>query len=80
MDCPSNQTVNTESSQPHAAVIWADPQVTDNSGENLTKSCDVENGNQFVIGETQVTCQATDPAGNRGVCVFTVKIEGKRIA
>ena len=77
--CPANQTLNTAPSQMYAAVIWADPKVTDNSGENLTLSCDFESGSNFEIGETEVICQAMDPAGNCGTCLFTVKIEGKRI-
>ena len=74
--CPTNRTVNTEPSQAHAAVTWTDPQVTDNSGETFTLTCDVESGSQFEIGETEVICQAVDPTGNQAACMFTVKIQG----
>ena len=74
--CPANQTVNTEPNQAHATVVWTDPQVTDNSNETTTISCDIESGSSFGIGETEVICQAVDLAGNQATCTFTVKIEG----
>ena len=74
--CPVSQTVNTEPSKAYASVSWTDPQVTDNSGQIPTITCDAESGNQFGIGETEVTCQAVDPTGNQATCMFTVKING----
>ena len=76
IDCPTNQTVNTEPSQAYATVVWTDPQVTDNSGQIPTITCDAKSGSQFRIGETEVIYQAVDPAGNLATCTFTVKIEG----
>ena len=57
-------------------MVWTDPQVTDNSGQIPTITCDTNFGSQFRIGETEVTCQAVDPTGNQATCTFTVKIEG----
>ena len=74
--CPANQTVNTEVNQKCATVVFIDPQVTDNSGQISTITCDVESGSLFRIGLTEVMCQASDQAGNLGTCVFTVQIEG----
>ena len=74
--CPVNQTVITQPSQANATVVWTDPQATDNSGQNLTIACDADSGNDFKIGETEVTCEAVDPTGNQATCTFTVKIEG----
>ena len=74
--CPVNQTVNTQPSQAYASVVWTDPQVTDNSGQIPTITCDAESGSQFGIGENKVICQAVDPTGNQATCTFTVKIEG----
>ena len=76
VDCPINQALSTDPSQAHAAVIWTDPQVTDNSDETPTISCNIESGSHFGIGETEVICQAVDLAGNQATCTFTVKIEG----
>ena len=74
--CPGNQTVNTEPSQAYAPLVWTDPQVTENSGQIPTITCDAESGSQFRIGETEVICQAQDPTGNQATCTFTVTIEG----
>ena len=74
--CPPNQTVNTEQSKAYAFVSWTDPQVTDNSGQIPTITCDAVSGNQFGIGETGVTCQAVDPTGNQATCTFTVNVKG----
>ena len=78
MQCPTNQTLETNFGQPTAVVNWTNPEVTDNSRQNLTVTCRVESGSKFEIGDTEVTCQAIDPAGNNATCVFTVKIEGKK--
>ena len=75
--CPVNQTVNTQPSKAYASVSWTDPQVTDNSGQIPTITCDAESGSQFGIGEAEVTCQAVDPTGNQATCTFTVKIKGR---
>ena len=74
--CPGNQTVNTEPSQAYASLIWNNSQVTDNSGQIPTITCDTESGSQFRIGETEVVCQAVDSTGNQATCTFTVKTEG----
>ena len=76
--CPVSRTVNTQPSQAYATVIWNDLQVTDNSGEIPTMTCDADSGSHFKIGESDVTCQAVDPTGNQATCSFTVKVEGKR--
>jgi Ca2+-binding RTX toxin-like protein len=39
-------------------------------------SCLPPSGSQFVIGSTDVSCQATDAAGNRGSTVLTVTVRG----
>ena len=74
--CPVNQTVNTEPGQAYSTVVWTDPQVTDNSKQIPTITCDADSGSDFKIGENEVTCQAVDPTGNQATCSFTVKIEG----
>ena len=76
VSCPANQTVNTEPSQAYARVSWTDPQVTDNSGQISTITCDAESESQFGIGETEVTCQVVDPTGNQATCTFTVNVKG----
>ena len=80
ISCPPNQTVNTEPNQAYAAVSWTNPQVTDNSGQIPTITCNGVSGSRFGIGETKVICEAIDPTGNSASCVFIVKIEGKRMS
>ena len=75
--CPANQTVSTEASQANAHVLWSAPHVTDNSRQSCTITCNVEFGSKFEIGETDVTCQAIDPGGNRDACSFTVAVTGR---
>ena len=76
ISCPTNQTIHTDPSQDYATVVYSDPQVTDNSGDTPTITCDVVSGSQFVIGKHEVICQALDPSGNLANCSFTVTIEG----
>ena len=73
--CPSNQTV-TCPSQENVTVVYTAPQVTDNSGENPSITCDVESGSTFKVGETTVICQAVDGVGNQAACSFTVIVVG----
>ena len=74
--CPANQTINTDPSQAYATVVYTDPQMNDNSGQIPTITCDVESGDYFGIGETEVICQAVDSFGNQVTCTFTVTVEG----
>ena len=76
LNCPVDQTCVARPKQTNTSVAWTDPQGTDNSGQNLTMTCDAESGGQFGIGLTTVTCQAVDPSGNKATCMFTVKIKG----
>ena len=75
--CPGNKTANTEPRLANATVVWTDPQVTDNSAQFCTITCNVESESQFEIGETEVICQAVDLSGNRGVCSFAVVVLGR---
>ena len=77
--CPTNQSLETGLGLPTAVVNWTNPKATDNSRTKPTVTCNVESGSKFGIGETEVLCQAIDPAGNRATCVFTIKIVGKML-
>ncbi len=70
--CPSNIVVQTCDSQ-GASVDWPTVQASDNAGTGLQVSCTPGYG-MFPIGKTTVTCQATDPCGNRSTCSFTVTV------
>lgn len=57
-----------------AVVNFATPTATDNSGQVPTVSCDYANDYLFPIGETTVTCTATDSSGNSAQMTFRVTI------
>ena len=47
----------------------------DNSGTVSSLSCVPPSGSTFPLGQTTVTCTATDPANNSAVAQFTVTVE-----
>ena len=59
-------------------VSWTDPSATDNTGDAPTIVCTPQSGSVFMIGTQDVTCTATDAAGNRATpdCTFTVTVTG----
>ena len=70
---PSDITVNNDPGEATAVVTYADPGVTDNA-PGATASCVPASGNAFNLGETVVTCTATDAAGNNAQDTFTVTV------
>ncbi|XP_072017521.1 uncharacterized protein [Amphiura filiformis] len=73
--CPVNQSTNTDPDQATAMIAWQGPVATDNSGDNPTVNCDPPSGNNFVIGQTPVTCTASDGYGNNASCAFNVNVK-----
>ncbi|XP_038066601.1 fibrillin-1-like [Patiria miniata] len=57
-------------------VTWTDPTATDSTNVAPTVECTPASGTDFVIGQTPVTCTATDAAGNKATpdCTFTVTV------
>jgi flavin reductase (DIM6/NTAB) family NADH-FMN oxidoreductase RutF len=71
---PGSQTV--EATEPGgAAVGYAAPTATDNSGISPTINCDHGAGSLFPLGTTTVTCTATDGAGNAATATFTITVQ-----
>ena len=56
-------------------ATWTDPTATDTGG-TASVHCQPESGSTFYLGDTTVTCTATDQAGNQETCLFTVTIQG----
>ena len=77
IQCPANRYVNTNVNEATAVAVWAEPVASDNSGKSPNVSCSMESGTQFVIGQTEVICQARDGSGNQANCNFTVEVKGK---
>jgi trimeric autotransporter adhesin len=71
--CPQNISLSTATTT--AAATWTVPTATDACGSanvNLTSS--LANGANFPIGTSTVTYTATDIAGNKATCSFTVTV------
>ncbi|XP_070549854.1 hyalin-like [Ptychodera flava] len=75
VSCPSNITVQNEYGNVTAVVAFDGESATDNSGQDVTVTCDPPSNSTFVIGDNVVTCSATDASGNVGTCSFTVTVE-----
>jgi dipeptidyl aminopeptidase/acylaminoacyl peptidase len=71
---PEDQTV--EATGPSGATAtWDDPTATDAVDGDVSVTCDADPGATFPLGDTLVTCSATDAAGNTGTATFTVKVK-----
>lgn len=57
-----------------AAVTYAAPGWTDDSGESGVAACAPASGATFALGDTLVTCSASDAAGNAATSEFTVRV------
>jgi len=71
---PGEPTVDATS--PDGAPVSYSVGVTDNLDPAPTLDCSPASGSEFPIGTTQVTCTATDAAGNRSSGSFPVVVEG----
>ncbi|XP_072017008.1 uncharacterized protein [Amphiura filiformis] len=72
--CPANQTTNATSGTWTATIVWHEPTATDNSGNLPTVICDPPSGNDFAIGQTPVTCTASDRSRNSETCSFYIDV------
>ncbi|WP_175574454.1 HYR domain-containing protein [Algoriphagus marinus] len=71
--CPADIEVPNGSGTCEAVVSWTPPTATDTNG-SVTLVSDFEPGTVFPVGETLVTYTATDLAGNKSTCSFSVKV------
>lgn len=69
--CPEAIEVNTDNTE-GMSVKWDSPTVTDNCIPQL--NCSHEAGSVFPVGETIVTYEARDVAGNLATCQFTIRV------
>lgn len=73
---PADQTV--EATGPNGATAsWTGVSATDTVDGPVDATCDKASGAQFPLGSTQVTCSATDAAGNPGNNSFTITVQDK---
>jgi outer membrane protein assembly factor BamB len=66
--------VTAVTSDPAGAVVSFDVSATDNADPNPQITCAPASGSTFPIGETTVTCTATDGAGNTASATFKVTV------
>ena len=67
--------IGVEAAGPNGVTVTFDtPTATDVNPANPSVTCDRESGSVFALGETTVTCSATDAAGNTGSSSFTVTV------
>jgi len=72
--CPGN--IVADATSPAGAVVSFAPTASDNcSLASVTSS--PASGSTFAIGDTAVTCTATDAAGNQANCAFKVHVKGE---
>jgi len=76
--CPGNVVVDVPSNQCSAVVSYPAATVTDNVPGAIV-SCSPASGSIFTVGVTTVTCTATDAAGNKATCTFSVTLTGGTI-
>jgi Zn-dependent metalloprotease len=74
LQCPPDKIAVTASpGQTGAAVSYGTPAATDNCA-GVTTVCAPASGSIFAVGLTTVTCTATDAAGLKATCTFTVTV------
>lgn len=64
--CPSDVTENNDVSACGAVVAFGEAIATDDMDPDVDVSCSPANNTFFAVATTQVTCTATDNAGNSG--------------
>jgi len=73
ISCPTNRSVNARS--PAGARVNYPTPVASN-GCPVAVVCNPPSGSLFAIGNTVVSCLATDTEGNEATCSFTVHVKG----
>ncbi|MEI6246802.1 MAG: HYR domain-containing protein, partial [Acidobacteriota bacterium] len=66
--------VTAEATSATGATVTFSATASDNVDETLTTTCTPASGSAFPLGNTLVTCTATDSGGNTGTASFTVSV------
>jgi hypothetical protein len=73
--CPQNISVSAPQGTSSATVNFT-ASATDNCDGALTPVCTPPSGSSFPLGTTNVSCKATDSAGNMSTCSFQIDVTG----
>jgi hypothetical protein len=71
--CPPNQTVDNDPGLCSAVVDYPAPVASDNC-PGVVQACDPPTASVFDVGDTTVTCTATDASANTANCTFIVTV------
>ncbi|MEW6207797.1 MAG: HYR domain-containing protein [Acidobacteriota bacterium] len=74
--CPQNISVPAPQGTTSATVSFT-ATANDNCDGTLTPVCTPPSGSSFPLGTTNVSCKATDSAGNMSTCSFQVDVTGE---
>lgn len=74
IDIPSDPLI-VEATDPSGAKVAYEVNATDNVDIKVTPTCIPISGSIFALGETTITCSATDKAGNTGKESFDIRVE-----
>ena len=67
--------ITEQATGPDGAIVeYPLPRVTDDTDPNPTVTCEPASGSQFAIGDTEITCIATDADGNQAAASFMVRV------
>ena len=73
INCPDDVVVEAEPGATTAVVEFGSADASDNCS-NTTIVCSSSSGEEFPLGDTEVTCTATDDAGNSASCTFLLQV------
>jgi hypothetical protein len=74
--CPAD--ISAECSGPDGTPVSFEAIADDDCDEQPALACDPPSGTPFPVGETMVTCTATDASGNSASCSFKVTVRDTR--
>ena len=69
-------TSGTDFGLSSSSSVTINPNATDNVDDMVSVNCSHTSDDTFSFGKTNVTCEATDAAGNIGNCGFVVTVTG----
>ena len=72
----SDVTSGTDFGLSSSLSVTINPNATDNVDDMVSVNCSHTSDDIFSFGKTNVTCEATDAAGNIGNCSFVVTVTG----
>ncbi|PIK52771.1 hyalin [Apostichopus japonicus] len=74
INCPGDQTANTDISNSGVVVFFTEPTASDNSGTAILVLQTADPGDFFTVGTTPVTYTYRDPSNNQQSCTFNIVV------